>query len=48
MLSRLLLNERDQLTKDDAITIARVERSVPTLVAGAILSEVDPENETVG
>jgi hypothetical protein len=28
----LLLSERDQLIKDDAITVARVERSVPTLI----------------
>lgn len=32
VLGRLLLSERDQLIKDDAITVARVERSVPTLI----------------
>jgi transposase len=32
VLSRLLLNERDQLTKGDAITVARIEKGVPTLV----------------
>ncbi len=39
MLSRLLLNERDQLTKDDAITVARIEKGVPTLVAARNLVE---------
>jgi len=32
MLSRLLLSERDHLTKGDAITVARIERGVPALV----------------
>jgi transposase len=39
MLSRLLLNERDQLTKGDAITVARIEKGVPTLVAARDLVE---------
>ena len=33
VLSRLLLSERDRLTKDDAITLARIERGVPALVS---------------
>ena len=33
VLSRLLLSERDRLTKDEAITLARIERGVPALVA---------------
>lgn len=37
--SRLLLSERDQLTKDDAITVARVERNVPALVTARDLVE---------
>jgi transposase len=32
-LSRLMLSERDQLTKGDAITVARIERGVPVLPA---------------
>ncbi len=39
MLSRLLLSERDQLTKGDAITVARIERSVPTLMSARDLVE---------
>lgn len=33
VLSRLLLSERDRLTKDEAITLARIERGVPALVS---------------
>jgi transposase len=33
VLSRLLLSERDRLTKEDAITLARIERGVPALVS---------------
>ncbi len=33
VLSRLLLSERDRLTKEDAITLARIERDVPALVS---------------
>ena len=39
VLSRLMLSERDQLTKGDAITVARIERSVPTLVTARDLVE---------
>ncbi len=39
VLSRLLLSERDQLTKDDVVTVARVERSVPALVMARNLVE---------
>src|SRR6266852_1550317 len=39
MLSRLLLSERDHLTKGDAITVARIERSVPVLVSARELVE---------
>ena len=39
MLSRLLLSERDQLTKGDAITVARIERGVPALVSARDLVE---------
>jgi transposase len=39
VLSRLLLNERDQLTKGDAITVARIEKGVPTLVVARDLVE---------
>ena len=39
VLSRLLLSERDQLTKGDAITVARIERGVPTLVSARDLVE---------
>ena len=33
VLSRLLLSERDRLTKSDAVTVARIERSIPALVS---------------
>jgi hypothetical protein len=33
------MNERDQLTKGDAITIARTEKGVPTLVTARDLVE---------
>jgi hypothetical protein len=39
VLSRLLLSERDQLTKGDAITVARIEKGVPTLVTARDLVE---------
>ena len=39
MLSRLLLSERDHLTKGDAITVARIERGVPALVTARHLVE---------
>jgi transposase len=39
MLSRLLLSERDHLTKGDAITVARIERGVPALVTARDLVE---------
>jgi transposase len=39
VLSRLLLSERDQLTKGDAITVARIERDVPVLVSARDLVE---------
>ena len=39
VLSRLLLSERDQLTKGDAITVARIERGVPALVSARDLVE---------
>ena len=35
----LLLSERDQLTKGDAITVARIERGVPALVSARDLGE---------
>jgi len=38
-LSRLLLSERDHLTKGDAITVARIERGVPALVTARDLVE---------
>ena len=39
MLSRMLLSERDHLTKGDAITVARIERGVPELVTARDLVE---------
>jgi len=39
MLSRLLLSERDHLTKGDAITVARIERGVLALVSARHLVE---------
>ena len=39
MLSRLLLSERDQLTKGDAVRVARIERAVPALVSARDLIE---------
>src|SRR5438094_4820187 len=39
MLSRLLLSERDHLTKGDAITVARIERGVPALATARDLVE---------
>jgi transposase len=39
VLSRLLLSERDQLTKGDAIIVARIERDVPVLVSARDLVE---------
>ena len=39
VLSRLLLSERDHLTKGDAITVARIEEEVPTLVTARDLVE---------
>jgi len=39
VLSRLLLSERDHLTKGDAITVARIERGVPVLVSARNLVE---------
>ena len=39
VLSRLLLSERDHLTKGDAVTVARIERSVPVLVSARDLVE---------
>jgi transposase len=39
ILSRLLLSERDHLTKGDAITVARIERAVPVLVSARDLVE---------
>jgi transposase len=39
VLSRLLLSERDHLTKGDAITVARIERGVPVLVSARELVE---------
>ena len=38
-LSRLLLSERDQLTKEDAITVARIETGVPSLISARDLIE---------
>ena len=38
VLSRLLSSERDQLTKGDAIIVARIERDVPVLVAAPRLA----------
>jgi len=42
MLSRLLLSERDRLTRGDAVTVARIERSVPALVSARDLIERFP------
>src|ERR1700693_3947987 len=39
MLGRLMLNERDHLTKEDAITVATIERAVPILVSARDLVE---------
>ena len=39
MLSRLMLSQRDQLTKEDAITVAIIERGVPILVTARELVE---------
>jgi transposase len=39
VLSRLLLSERDRLTKDEAITLARIERGVPALMSARDLVE---------
>jgi len=39
VLSRLMLNGRDQLTKIDAITVARIEKGVPTLLTARDLVE---------
>jgi transposase len=39
VLSRLLLSERDHLTRGDAITVARIERGVPALVLARDLVE---------
>ena len=39
MLSRLLLSERDRLTRGDAITVAGIERGVPELVTARDLVE---------
>ncbi len=39
VLSRLLLSERDRLTKGDAVTVARIERSIPALVSARDLIE---------
>src|SRR6266849_1011850 len=38
-LRRLMLNERDQLTREDAITVASIERGVPVLVPARDLVE---------
>jgi transposase len=39
VLNRLLLSEGDQLTKGEAITVARIERGVPVLVSARDLVE---------
>ena len=39
VLGRLMLNERDHLTKEDAITVATIERAVPILVSARDLVE---------
>jgi transposase len=39
MLSRLLLSQRDRLTRGDAVTVVRIERSVPALVSARDLIE---------
>ena len=39
VLGRLMLNERDHLTKEDAITVASIERGVPVLVPARDLVE---------
>jgi transposase len=39
LLSRLMLSERDQLTREDAITVASIERSVPVLVPARCIVE---------
>ena len=39
VLSRLMLSEHDQLTREDAITVASIERGVPTLVPARDLVE---------
>jgi transposase len=39
MLSRLMLSLRDHLTKEDAITVASIERGVPILVPARDLVE---------
>ena len=39
VLSRLMLSLRDQLTKEDAITVASIERGVPILVPARDLVE---------
>ena len=39
LLSRLMLSLRDQLTKEDAITVATIERGVPILVGARELVE---------
>lgn len=39
VLSRLLLSQRDQLTKGDAVTIARIERGIPGLMSARDLVE---------
>src|SRR5712691_11155354 len=39
ILSRLMLSLRDQLTKEDAITVASIERDVPILVSARDLVE---------
>jgi transposase len=39
LLSRLLLSESDRLTKDDAVTVARIETGVPSLIYARDLVE---------
>lgn len=39
ILSRLLLSERDHLTRAEAVTVARIERSIPVLVSARDLIE---------
>jgi transposase len=39
LLSRLMLSERDQLTREDAITVASIERGVPVLVPARCIVE---------